>query len=124
MWRFAPLIAHAQAAWSPAPDAALEVGLNTNAMPPALRPEGFMIKDAIARVMRGENLETGEAAAVMHEIMTGEATPAQMGGLLVALRMKGETADEVVGFVRTMRERFSKTSRTSPLEMRSAYRCR
>lgn len=63
-----------------------------------------MIKDAIARVMRGENLETAEAAAVMHEIMTGEATPAQMGGLLVALRMKGETADEIVGFVRTMRE--------------------
>ncbi len=64
----------------------------------------MMIKEAIARVLAGENLDTAEAAAVMHEIMSGHASPAQIAALLVALRVKGETADEIVGFVRTMRE--------------------
>lgn len=62
------------------------------------------IKEAIARVLAGENLDTTDAAAVMHDIMSGLASPAQIAALLVALRVKGETADEIVGFVRTMRE--------------------
>lgn len=63
-----------------------------------------MIRDAIAKVMRREDLALDEASAVMHEIMTGEATPAQISALLVGLRAKGESVDEIVGFVRTMRE--------------------
>ena len=63
-----------------------------------------MIREAIARVMRRENLDALEAAAVMQEIMSGAATAAQTSALLIAMRMKGETVDEICGFSRTMRE--------------------
>ncbi|HEY3267139.1 MAG TPA: anthranilate phosphoribosyltransferase [Armatimonadota bacterium] len=62
-----------------------------------------MIRDAIPRVMRGENLDALEAAAVMQEMMSGAATQSQMAALLVAMRIKGETVDEICGFSRTMR---------------------
>src|SRR5205823_6468757 len=53
------------------------------------------IKDAITRVVGGGSLSTEEIAKVMGAIMDGQATPAQIGGLLVALRMKGETPAEL-----------------------------
>jgi anthranilate phosphoribosyltransferase len=49
-------------------------------------------------LIKGENLSISEATWAMERVMAGEATPAQLGGLLVALRIKGETVDEIVGF--------------------------
>ncbi|TMC58183.1 MAG: anthranilate phosphoribosyltransferase [Chloroflexi bacterium] len=62
-----------------------------------------MIREAIAQLVSGKHLSDVEAEAVMNEIMTGEATPAQIGSFLTALRLKGETADEIAGCVRAMR---------------------
>ena len=64
-----------------------------------------MIKEAIAVLVSGKSLATDEAAQVMEEIMQGEATPAQFGAFVTALRLKGETVDEIVGLARTMRAR-------------------
>jgi anthranilate phosphoribosyltransferase len=63
-----------------------------------------MIQQALATVLEGIDLSRDEARTVMGEIMSGEATPAQIGGLLVALRVKGETADEIAGFAEAIRE--------------------
>jgi anthranilate phosphoribosyltransferase len=63
------------------------------------------VRAAIARVMRGGELSTTDAHAAMASVMEGEATPAQLGGLLLALRMRGETVDELTGFAMAMRER-------------------
>jgi anthranilate phosphoribosyltransferase len=63
-----------------------------------------MIQQALQRLLDGHNLERGETREVMGEIMRGEATPAQIGGFLVALRGKGETADEITGCAEAMRE--------------------
>src|SRR5687767_2162962 len=63
------------------------------------------MKMFLAKVMRGERLTEVEAAEAMGLMMDGEATPAQIGGLLAALAVRGETEDEVVGFARTMRAR-------------------
>ncbi len=62
------------------------------------------IKQAIARVVENRDLSRDEMVDVMREVMTGGATPAQIAGLLVALRMKGECLDEVTGAVMVMRE--------------------
>ena len=62
-----------------------------------------MIKDAIAKTIRRENLTQAEAEAAMMDIMTGNATQAQIGAYLIALRMKGETVDEITGSARAMR---------------------
>ncbi len=64
-----------------------------------------MIKDAIALVVTGEDLNEQQMTAVMQEIMSGEATDAQIGSFITALRMKGETLDEISGAVRVMREK-------------------
>jgi anthranilate phosphoribosyltransferase len=61
------------------------------------------IQGAIQKLLDREDLERGEARAVMDEIMSGEATPAQISGFLVALRAKGETADEIAGCAEAMR---------------------
>jgi anthranilate synthase/phosphoribosyltransferase len=61
------------------------------------------IKEAIGKVMSGENLLGEEAEAVMGQIMAGEATPAQIGAFLTALRLKGETVEEITGCARAMR---------------------
>lgn len=58
---------------------------------------------AIERTLAREHLSADEAGAVMEQIMSGEATPAQIGAYLAALRAKGETVAEIVGFARAMR---------------------
>ena len=62
-----------------------------------------MIKNAIAKVVRGEDLMQAEMEEAMEEIMSGRATPAQIGSFITALRMKGETVDEIVGAAGIMR---------------------
>ena len=64
-----------------------------------------MIQEAISSVVSGHHLSAEEAAQVMEEIMTGEATPAQFGAFVTALRLKGETPDEIAGMARVMREK-------------------
>ena len=61
------------------------------------------LKAAIARVINGHDLSFAEAEAAMDVIMDGAATPAQIGSYLTALRMKGETADEIAGSAASMR---------------------
>jgi anthranilate phosphoribosyltransferase len=61
------------------------------------------LRDAIARVVDGRDLAEAEVAVCVETVLRGEATPAQIAGLLVALRMKGETVDELVGAARAMR---------------------
>jgi anthranilate phosphoribosyltransferase len=63
------------------------------------------VKTALAHVVGGGSLSADEIAAVFGAIMDGHATPAQIGGLLVALRMKGETPAELAGAARAMRAR-------------------
>ncbi len=67
------------------------------AAPPAL------IKEVLGRVAAGATLSEAEAEAVFAVIMAGDATPAQIGGLLMALRVRGETVDEITGAARVMR---------------------
>jgi anthranilate phosphoribosyltransferase len=57
----------------------------------------------IGKIATGESLSRDEAAHAFDKMMSGEATPAQMGGLLMALRIRGETVDEITGAVTTMR---------------------
>jgi len=63
-----------------------------------------MIQEAIARLLDRRDLARDEARGVMDEIMRGQATPAQIGGFLVALRAKGETVAEIAGCAEAMRE--------------------
>ncbi|HLL24900.1 MAG TPA: anthranilate phosphoribosyltransferase, partial [Kofleriaceae bacterium] len=60
---------------------------------------------ALNRILDGSNLSRAEVAEVFGQIMDGEATPAQIGGFLIALRSKGETVDELVGAASAMRNR-------------------
>lgn len=64
-----------------------------------------MIREAIGKVIGGEDLAEREMMDVMSEIMGGEATPAQIGSFITAIRMKGETVAEVTGAARVMRQR-------------------
>ena len=64
-----------------------------------------MIKDGIAKVVLGEDLRETEMMAVMEEVMEGEATPAQIAAFITALRIKGETVEEVTGAARIMRQK-------------------
>jgi anthranilate phosphoribosyltransferase len=64
-----------------------------------------MITDLIQKMIDRVDLSEQEARAAMEEIMTGTATDAQIGSFLTALRMKGETAQELIGFARVMREK-------------------
>jgi anthranilate phosphoribosyltransferase len=63
------------------------------------------IKQAIGEVITGKDLTETQMVSVMNEIMSGAATEAQIGSFITALRMKGETIDEIVGAVRVMREK-------------------
>jgi anthranilate phosphoribosyltransferase len=72
------------------------------------------MKEFLAKTTAGENLTEEEAEQVMDLIMTGKATDAQIAGFLVALKIKGETAEEVTGFVRSMRAHSVKISIDDP----------
>src|SRR5437016_4175830 len=63
------------------------------------------LKALIAKVASGAALTLEESAQAFDRMMSGEATPSQMGGLLMALRVRGETVDEITGAVRTMRSK-------------------
>ena len=69
-----------------------------------------MIKEAIGQLVGGHPLTMDEASAVMNEIMEGSATPAQFGAFVTALRLKGETVEEIAGFARTMRSKALRVS--------------
>jgi anthranilate phosphoribosyltransferase len=74
-----------------------------------------MILDALHRLANhGPSLDRGEARAVMGEVLSGKCTDAQIAALLVALRMKGETVEEIVGFAEAIR------AAAAPLPIRSA----
>jgi anthranilate phosphoribosyltransferase len=61
------------------------------------------MNDLLRKVLEGEILSESEAEQLMHRLMAGELTPAQMAGVLMTLRTRGETLDEMVGFARAMR---------------------
>jgi anthranilate phosphoribosyltransferase len=63
-----------------------------------------MMLEALSRVVEGINLTEEEASATMEEIMRGEATPAQIAAFITALRMKGETVEEITGCAQAMRQ--------------------
>jgi anthranilate phosphoribosyltransferase len=65
--------------------------------------QAFSWPHVLHRLLAGESLSEEEASAAMEEIMEGAATPAQIAGFVVALRAKGETTEEIVGLVQTMR---------------------
>ena len=74
-----------------------------------------MIRESINTLVQGRNLTQEEAAQVMNEIMEGEATPAQIAAFITALRIKGETVDEITGMATTMRQKSLKVSTDGPL---------
>jgi anthranilate phosphoribosyltransferase len=67
-----------------------------------------MIKEFISKVVRGDDLTEIEMEKAMDEIMSGTATPAQIGSFITALRLKGETVDEIAGAARAMRAKATK----------------
>ncbi len=62
------------------------------------------IRDALAKLVQRQDLSRAEANSAMRSLVEGEASPAQIGGFAVALRMKGETAEEIAGLAEVMRE--------------------
>jgi anthranilate phosphoribosyltransferase len=64
-----------------------------------------LVRSALAAIVDGRSLSMDEARGAMGAVMDGEATPAQLAALLVALRMRGETVEELAGFAAAMRER-------------------
>ncbi len=75
----------------------------------------FTIKDAITKIVERHDLTEAEAAACMEELMTGTATPAQFGAYVTALRLKGETIDEITGMAKVMREKAARIDVAGPL---------
>ena len=63
------------------------------------------MKEAIEKVIEGQNLTEEEAKKVMNQMLSGEATQAQIAAFLTALRIKGETLDELVGFASVLRDK-------------------
>lgn len=74
-----------------------------------------MIKEAIETVVNGRSLTFEQAASVMDEIMIGEATPAQFAAIVTALRIKGETVDEIAGLASVMQAKATPVRVTSPV---------
>ena len=72
-----------------------------------------MIKECIAKVVRGKDLSEKETEMAMDEILSGKATSAQISSFLTALRMKGETVDEITGAARAVRARAIKMQLTN-----------
>lgn len=73
-----------------------------------------MIKEAIGSLVAGNSLSMNEAIVAMDEIMSGEATPAQFGAFVTALRMKGETVEEIAGLAKVMRDKSLKVDFVQP----------
>jgi anthranilate phosphoribosyltransferase len=73
-----------------------------------------MIKEAIGKIVKKQDLTKEEAAAVMAEIMEGQASPAQLGAFLTALGMKGETGAEIAGLAEVMRAKALKVTTDGP----------
>ena len=73
-----------------------------------------MIRETIQKVVDGENLTERETVDTMNEIMSGEATPAQVASFITALRIKGETIEEITGAARVMREKSTKIHTKHP----------
>jgi anthranilate phosphoribosyltransferase len=69
------------------------------------RRKRIMIKEAIVKVVKGMDLTEVEMEKAMDEVMAGIATPAQIGAFVTALRLKGETVDEITGAAKSMRAR-------------------
>lgn len=69
-----------------------------------------MIRECLAKLVQGENLTREEAYQLMKRMMEGEATPSQMAGVLTALRMKGETVEELTGLAEGMRQKAAAVS--------------
>ena len=74
-----------------------------------------MIREAIDIVVSGHSLTREQATEVMQEIMEGEATPAQLGAFLTALRLKGESTEEIAGMAAVMREKALRVNAEGPL---------
>ena len=74
-----------------------------------------MIAEAIAKLVEGDDLTEPEAGACMDEIMAEQATAAQFGAFVIALRLKGETVDEITGMARTMRDKALRVRFDGPL---------
>ena len=72
-----------------------------------------MIKEAIEKAVKKTDLREAEMMAAMEEIMEGNATPAQIAALITALRMKGETVEEVTGAARIMRQKATRVNACS-----------
>ncbi|WP_276351603.1 anthranilate phosphoribosyltransferase [Cohnella caldifontis] len=82
----------------------------------ANKAEAFTLPQGLAAITSGRDLTRDEAFHIMTVIMKGEATPAQIGAIMVALRMKGETVDEITGFAEAMRS-FSNRVRTENVNL-------
>ena len=74
-----------------------------------------MIKEAISQIVSGHSLTMDEASQVMGEIMEGQVTPAQFGAFVTALRLKGETVEEIAGMAKTMRARAVRVTIDEPV---------
>ena len=74
-----------------------------------------MIKEAISLLSSGQSLTMEQAAEVMEEMTTGQVTPAQFGAFVIALKMKGETADEIAGLASVMRAKSVRVETTDPV---------
>ena len=74
-----------------------------------------MIKEAIESVVAGQTLNEQQAEAIMEEIMTGVATPAQIASFVTALRIRGETVAEIVGMARVMRAKSAHVVSSTPV---------
>src|ERR671910_165381 len=68
------------------------------------QPDPDLWPHVLSKIAAGTSLDRDEAAAAMRVVMSGEATPAQVGGLLMALRTKGETVDEIEGLAEATRD--------------------
>jgi anthranilate synthase/phosphoribosyltransferase len=95
-----------------APLPPVETAVKAKAAPIYVMP----IKTAIGKVMNNESLNIDEAEEVMSQIMGGEATPAQIGAYLMALRIKGETVEEITGSARAMRRAAVQVRPVTPAE--------
>jgi anthranilate phosphoribosyltransferase len=74
-----------------------------------------MIKEAISLLINGQSLSMEQASEVMEEMTTGQVTPAQFGSFVTALRIKGETADEIAGLASVMRAKSVRVETSGPV---------